>query len=331
MSTAKEVRTILAAYPADLRVSEVEFLAGAGGFSGARFWRLKTGSRLLCLRRWPVDCSAEKLRFIHEVLQHVAREGVSVVPVPIETTSRETIVRGGGHLWELAPWLMGTADYHERPSAARLGAAMRTLAEFHHAAESFPGGSAALRTSPGVISRTDLLTAWQAGDVERLQQAVSSSSVSGLATVARDIIELFQPRAADLYDDLRAAASLRVRLQPCIRDIWDQHVLFEGDRVAGIVDFGAMRIDNVATDIQRLLGSMAGNVRDAWERGIKAYSAARELADDERRLIATLDRSTLLLSGMNWLRWLFLENRQFDDFAAVIARLCTIRNRLAGV
>ena len=134
-----------------------------------------------------------------------------------------------------------------------------------------------------------------------------------------------------MYDDLRVAASLRVRLQPCIRDIWDQHVLFEGDRVAGIVDFGAMRIDNVATDIQRLLGSMAGNVRDAWERGIKAYSATRELADDERRLIATLDRSTLLLSGMNWLRWLFLENRQFDDFAAVIARLCTIRNRLAGV
>jgi homoserine kinase type II len=225
----------------------------------------------------------------------------------------------------------GAADYRQHASNARLSAAMRALAEFHVAAASFPGTSTELRTPPSIVSRVGTLAAWQSGDVEQLRRTVSSSPESELTVLAQDIIDRFKPRMAELHDDLQGALPLRVRLQPCIRDIHDQHVLFEGDRVTGIVDFGAMKIDNVATDIQRLLGSMAGNDRESWHHGITAYEVTSPLAREELRLIETLDRSTLLLSGMNWLRWLFLDNRQFDDLSAAIVRLHTIRDRLAGV
>ena len=60
-------------------------------------------------------------------------------------------------------------------------------------------------------------------------------------------------------------------LQPCIRDVWHDHILFLGDSVSGIVDYGAMAVDTVAGDIARLLGSLVGNHVADWEEGIDAY------------------------------------------------------------
>ena len=34
------------------------------------------------------------------------------------------------------------------------------------------------------------------------------------------------------------------RLQPCLRDARPEHFLFEGDRLTGLVDFGAMGVDS---------------------------------------------------------------------------------------
>lgn len=57
-------------------------------------------------------------------------------------------------------------------------------------------------------------------------------------------------------EQLKPLADVSFRLQPCIRDIWHDHVLFDGDRVTGLIDFGAMQIDTPATDIARLVGSL---------------------------------------------------------------------------
>ncbi len=331
MAAKTSIEPVLAEYSDSVRVANVEDLRGAGGFSGARFWRLTTGAGPLCLRRWPVECRREKLRFIHDVLQFAASRGFRLVPLSAQTNSGETFVDHDGHLWELSPWMPGAADYHQRPSDERLAAAMQALAEFHQAVVAFPGSPPEPMPSPGIADRVRVIERWQSGDLARLAQVLQTAADSHLTELAKQILQAFRPAAEPLLAELTSAARLHVAQQPCIRDIWDSHVLFVEDRVSGIVDFGSMRIDNVATDVARLLGSMAAGDQQKWQAGLHAYAAVRPLAAAEQQLIEAFDRSTVLLSGMNWLRWLFLDCRHFDDMNAVIGRLQTIHRRLARV
>jgi len=117
-------------------------------------------------------------------------------------------------------------------------------------------------------------------------------------------------------------------LQPCIRDIHSQHVLFHQSRVSGIIDFGAMNNDTVATDVARLLGSLAGDDQQSWQVGMAAYQDTRPLTEIEQRFVHCFDGANVLLSPLNWLRWLIVEGRHFDDESLVLSRLDELIQRL---
>ena len=91
--------------------------------------------------------------------------------------------------------------------------------------------------------------------------------------------------------------------------------------VTGIVDFGAMRVESVAADLARLLGSLAGDDPQAWQARPGRYQQVRSLSDDELRLVTVFDRTTVLLGGLQWLEWIYLEGREFSDHRAVMARI----------
>jgi Ser/Thr protein kinase RdoA (MazF antagonist) len=150
-----------------------------------------------------------------------------------------------------------------------------------------------------------------------------------LADRGRQLVRLFARAAEASAPLIDRAARLHVALQPCIRDIWHDHVLFTGDQVSGLVDFGGLRPDNVATDIARLLGSLAADDLDAWELGLASYDRVRALSSDERTLIAAFDRSTVLMGGLEWLDWIYLQSRAFPDRAVVESRLDRAIERLA--
>jgi len=109
-------------------------------------------------------------------------------------------------------------------------------------------------------------------------------------------------------------------VQPCIRDIWHDHVLFTGDEVTAIIDFGAMDIDTPATDVARLLGSLVGDDEAGWRIGVSAYSTIRPLSTVEEHTAKALDTSSPILAGCNWLRWIRVEGRQFEDRERIIER-----------
>ena len=54
---------------------------------------------------------------------------------------------------------------------------------------------------------------------------------------------------------LEQSADRIIRVQPCLRDARPEHFLFEGDRLSGLVDYGAMGVDSVAGDLARLWAS----------------------------------------------------------------------------
>lgn len=286
----------------------------------------------MCLRQWPREHPDwQRLEFIHTVLKNVAQKGVNVVPVPIHDRQGRSYVRSGGHLWELAPWLPGHADYHKNPTHKRLRAAMRTLAQFHLATSANHEHCVSAQASPGIIKRLAQVERLMHGDCRRLIASVGPTPWPELETRARRIIELFSGIAPEVRQRLRTARRLPVQLQPVIRDIWHDHVLFTGDEVTGMVDFGAVQADCVMTDIARLVGSLVGDHRDGWNRALDAYQEVAPLSTDDLNLVRAFDASTIALSGMNWLEWIYLEGRHFQQRETIMARLDVTISRLEGL
>lgn len=160
-----------------------------------------------------------------------------------------------------------------------------------------------------------------------MEQAESTCS-QPLRKYAALFLSAFRRFAPLLEIELRELHVAAVSLQPCIRDIHDQHVLMIDDRVTGLIDFGAMRVDSVATDVARLLGTMAGDDASLREAGLLAYQQCRRISDIESRLVAAIDRANVVLTGPQWLQWLWVERKSFESMPAVLARLERIRQRL---
>lgn len=117
---------------------------------------------------------------------------------------------------------------------------------------------------------------------------------------------------------LNQAVQILGHLQPSLRDIWRAHVLFEGNQVSGMVDLAALRLDHPATDIARLLASIAGDDTATWQAGLAAYEQVRLLTSQDRQLLAAFDASGLLMTPWNWFRWVLLEHRQFQQPEAML-------------
>lgn len=329
-----DVEPILEHYAAGRRFVRIEPLGNAGGLSGARFWRITTPEGPLVLRRWPIEHpTPERLRFIHAVLNHAAENGVTFLPLPITTRGGRTFVEHGGHLWELTPWLPGVADYERSPSDEKLHAAMTALAQFHSATADFKANQTQAATSlaagaPAITKRLDRLRELANGGIESLSRAIADMTWPEFASLARQFIADLSRAIPSAIAKLEPLAGLSLTQQPCIRDVWHDHILFSGGRVTGIVDFGGIDIDTPTTDIARLLGSLAGDDAAAWRIGIGAYSEMRSLSQGESQAIPALDIAGTLLAGCNWIRWIYGEQRHFESQTQVLDRFRKIVARV---
>ena len=108
-------------------------------------------------------------------------------------------------------------------------------------------------------------------------------------------------------------------------------MLFVDQQVSGIVDFGAVRPENVAADIARLLGSLAGDNANDWRRGLSAYQVVRQLSTDELTLVTAFDRSTVLMGGLQWLEWIYCQQRIFVNRGAVLSRIDEFLARMSSL
>jgi homoserine kinase type II len=335
MLASGDIRAVLSFYGQGLEgVRRVD--AVAGGWSGSRICKITTrDGGEYCLRRWPKEHpSAERLRFIHGVLGRVVAS-LDLIANPLKTPSRATFVEHGGHLWELTTWRPGKADFREMPSRERLRAAMRVLARFHEAAGRGEQGTedkgqrAELwGVAPAVLDRERQVEGLVSGGLDRIAAAVERGLNAELDGRAGRILCLTRGRLADLRRLIKVAAKRQMVLGPAIRDIHHEHVLFTGDEVTGLIDFGAMRIDTPLTDVARLTGSLVDDDQEARRFAMDSYAELRPLTDSDRELIELLDQSGVALGGLNWLQWLYVERREMGPHKPIVRRLDEILGRL---
>lgn len=320
---------------------------GVGGFSGVPLVRVgRTGGCDLVLKRVAHDAaSARHPAWVH-VLVHRARAcGVSEIPAPLCTAAGGTLVADtGGGVWELVPFVAGRAV--ERPDAVQVEHAMDVLARVHEAwaadagdvtaAERWTGSTVGF--PPAVVRRIDrarelVRRPWAA---RRRDAACVPAADDGLVM---DVISAWDRAIAIEHAIGGTAVVHRIAaltpapraLQPVLRDVWFDHVLYhvgdESDRlVSAVIDIHGTGVDTPATDIARLVGSWwtptLGVGLEAWlERAVERYACRRSVGVDDHALVVWLHAGGVVCALDNWFRWVVEERRGFADASRVTARI----------
>jgi Ser/Thr protein kinase RdoA (MazF antagonist) len=292
-------------------------LGSGGGFSGAELWRGEgEGVPLFALKAWPRSMAADRLAEIHRWMAKASH--LEFVPEVMKMRDGSTLVEASGRIWDLTRWMPGTADYHANPGAPRLANACTALAELHRA---WRPASPRFTSCPAVARRLQILANWRAADIH-LPMPLDLLR-RGSAAVAR----LIEPAERAL----RPCADRPVLVQPCLCDIWHDHILFSGAAVTGIIDFGAMKEDHLAVDLARMLGDLAGEDEEKFHLGLNAYRAASGETDLPYEFVRLLDRTGVVCSMIVWLlRWT-ANSRQFAEDRAAVDRVERVVDRIEAI
>ncbi|HEY7329439.1 MAG TPA: phosphotransferase [Gemmataceae bacterium] len=282
----------------------------------------------MCLRAWPADKKVEWVRRLHRLMASARQQALDYVPAVYVASSGDTVVEAAGRTWELTQWMQGRADFVENPSPARLEAACEALAKLHRAWEAFASPAEAC---PAVRRRLNLVREWNALISTGWRPTTESSPhLDALHPVAERACRGLAGWLREVPLCLEPWIDFRCPVQPCLCDPWHDNLLFQGERLTGLIDYGTVKADHVAVDLARMLGSLVGDDAEGWERGLRAYRKVRALNSDEEQLAHALDRSGTILGVVNWLRLLYYEGRRYEDLAVVARRLESLLDRIEG-
>ena len=303
---------VLSRYPAGYAPKAWKSLGDSAGFSGAEIVRIETELGSFCLRGWPArSLPAERILGLHCLLSHVFQAGLQEVPVPVPARNGETLLAWNGQYWQLEPWMPGQADFWSHPSPPRLRDVMSRLALFHQLTRDYADCGSARNWffhedqahSPAVLERLAYLNQWKHTKIHLLRAALATETQAALHEMGREFASRFDRVANSLGMKLEWLSRVKFSLQPCLRDLWHDHVLYTGEKVTGLIDASACRGENVATDLARLLGSLLMDDRAAWALALTEYEQHRPLDAHERALLDALDQSAGF-SYRDWPGWI---------------------------
>jgi Ser/Thr protein kinase RdoA (MazF antagonist) len=253
-------------------IAGLRWVPVAGGFSGALVWR----GYDFALKAYPPHVTPERIAQVHAWMSRAAH--LPFVPAVIPTLSRATFTTHAGRVWEIVRWMPGEPGLTSSP---RVTNAVESLAVLHRTwTPSVPHSA----PCPGVLRRLGVLRSWQ-----------PTAPTNGLLRRAADAVTRLAPHAVRA---LAPWAARPVPLQPCLCDVHAEHVLFVGDHVTGVIDYGAMKTDHVAVDLARLLGS-ADIDEPEFLRAVSHYRDRGEVIVDPA-LVVLLARSGTVCAAANW-------------------------------
>ncbi len=333
------VRKTLREFPGLGRIEALGSNAESGGFSGAKVFQIASEAGRFALRIWPEPCDRPRIEALHRLLVAQAASGLTTVAVPRVAEHGSRLVRIERTWCQLEPWMPGRASYHAAPSRQKLVSAVDAVGNWHTAAARYQPASADrhwFKTCPSapIPAIRERLDRFAEIDPESLTKRARTASASLPNATQRELIlrlvEGIRRRWAQAHNELRSWSDYCGPLQPCLRDVWHDHVLFVGSQVTGLIDPAAARTDSVATDLARCLGSLVEDQPADWEFALDRYSKRFLLSPRDRELVFVLDRSAQVLMAAHWLERLTAGNDRLTaaDPVRVNARLARLARRL---
>lgn len=329
------------------------------GLSGARVFRC-SGEETLVLRCWPDGTTEQRVNEIHAVVSAVAST-FDLLPKyqPIDPQGASLTIDASGRIWELATWMPGQPLAETAPLHL-IGKGAAAIAQLHHVMGRLGRWQ---QPAPAIAQRLQRV-AWLNQQLPGclatdLQDRVHPSVAAPVVRACRLLQQRWPTTAPRLTEALTPLANQRLPLQYVIRDIHREHMLYSAEKVVGIIDFDALRVDTVAVDLARWATSFS-QFRDSpvqtidrivadyrCEASLSSQSAPRQLdapsaadrtfgipeigigqsvlpeldAPEFRTLVLTIAETSLWISLANWVVWLVGESRQFADLQLVSQRL----------
>ena len=327
-----DVRSAVRAWGIDAQ----EVRAVSGGFSGAAVFRVDTADdRRFAARAIPSSTatSLKRQTQIMQMLAFIHQSGMNCVAAPRQLRAASHALppvaspvnawfsRQAKRLWQVSLWRDGSPVGKTELDPDRAAAAIGIVHEFHALAyewaERHNSDELTPRDGPSlaVLKRRQILQTLADGELSTLSTQIHRLS-SPLHESSEQLVGVLRRHLPKLIQDTESAAAGRWRLQPVIRDLWKQHVLFTESRVTGLVDFWECASDHVFVDFSRLFRSWAGAdnilVSRLWRETLRGHL----IRQADRQLLDVLDACTVLLSPLTWLRrFLTSESDQFSPQA----------------
>lgn len=334
------LRKILSHYGGEIAAGDVFFRGIRGGFSGSRVFEVSGPGTAFILKQWPaLGPTFSRLAAIHHVVSLLGRldhldlpAKAPAVAVPLKNRAGQTITVEDDVLWDLTPKLPGAPKDPLDVAKSDITAAMQSIALIHLALNRLsPDFPSELRNSfgnsPGLLRRRKWIRALAANWREVAAKLKETPLPCEIRTQCSSLFSAALPVAQSL-DQTPSWEGFQLPLQACLRDLWYEHVLFENSQVSGIIDFGSIGVDSVMTDLARLLRSWIATSGADFTEALDAYHEIHPISTAEREAFTWFDRTSRILSAFQWIEWLAIERRDFDDWAAVSARLDFVLARL---
>jgi Ser/Thr protein kinase RdoA (MazF antagonist) len=299
---------------------------GMGG-SHSPVFRVTTPHQAWALKGY--DYPETRLAEIHRFQGYLSATLPALVPDLHEWTTGKTMFEAGSWRWELSRWMSGQpVEGLGAISDLQLCAGMQAVGLLHSASHRW---EVQPRCPPAVNDRIEMLGRAIQGGWERAWQ------MCAIGWPSHGSLEALRPWGRALERDgpwlLQLARERWTRPKACfwiVRDLWRRHVLFEGQSVHGIIDYGAARVDWPALDLSRLLGSWLQPNDPRWSLALSEYASVFPLAEPpDVPSLLRLDYLTLLVSGYHWLGW--MANRTCREPAVPFAeqRIAELAHRLS--
>lgn len=279
LSIKRKASEIASAYGERVRQAEP-----AGGV-----WRLETSSgRAMALKR--TELPVERLQFIANALDHVAKGGLANVPAILRTEAGQPYVRSEGQLFYAMEWIEGRRV--ELASPRQTGAAARTLARLNELSRSYRPTNRpkdAFDVFERLLKRKQRLA--DAGEQLRLENsdfsALAVEALKNADAQASDSLGLLKlPEAQEQLEADRSRAGL------CHLDVTRRNLLLRSDHSVALVDFDQMAIGPRVLDLAHLIRRAMQSV-GSWSNEMAlapliSYNRVRPLAPGEYLILEAL-------------------------------------------
>ena len=251
-------------YSAPLRALRWTPLGGAGGLSGAELYRGDDDrSPLFALKVWPAGWGVAAIRRAHLWMTAAREAGVQWVPGVVPTISGEPLARINGRFVDVCTWMPGRPV--AEPSLSQIAAVGHAVAELAWAWRGEPAAGPMTAVSRRLTALATVPWEWRESACEALRRLEPWRSGTG--------------PVRKVHGDLRL-----------------EHVLFEGETVVGVIDFGAAGFDHPAVDLARY----AADIGPRRVSELCAAYARNNVEQIDPEFVAALAFAGLVVAAARW-------------------------------
>lgn len=304
-----------------------------GGLSEAYVWCVTDVSgRNFALKAWrPVSpAQLQHRRAVRWWMRDASGTYPDFVPCPLQAggsdmSGESLILLQGQYAWQAETWCTGESS-RCAPSQVQCAVAATALQQLHATGREFArchsSSVLALQRSPSpaILRRAELVDDLLRGGLQRLLVLVRSTGAAGASAVADCFLQLLKKWLPWLQQLLQPWRSRTLNLQPVLRDVRTENLLFHREQISGVIDWDAADVDHPCLDAARLLRSWYAGNSTALPAAADHWAEVWQLSSDLRQLLAVFDAAAVLLNPIVWLR------RLADD-PALFSRLPAARQR----